>query len=129
MPLHAANPAASQVRLPCASLHSNSGTAGPGGAINSKFDVFVAPRTVHDPGDIANPNSTYSAYFPVPFTPGCFPGNNLDCPTCNCSEPHEPYLNIKYSGNPMGAFEKNGFVEVSAFEPYPVLRLDLEGPR
>ncbi len=37
----------------------------------------------------------------MPFTPGCFPGNNVDCPTCNCSEPHEPYLNIQYNGNPM----------------------------
>ena len=80
---------------------SNSGTAGPGGTANGKFDVFVASRTVHNPADLANPNSTYVGWFPVPYTPGCFPGNNIDCPTCNCSEPHEPYLNIRYNGNPM----------------------------
>jgi hypothetical protein len=80
---------------------SNTASTGPGGTANGKFDVFVASRTVHNPADLANPNSTYVGWFPVPFTPGCFPGNNIDCPTCNCSEPHEPYLNIQYNGNPM----------------------------
>jgi hypothetical protein len=37
----------------------------------------------------------------VPYTPGCLPGDN-SCAACNCSEPHEPYLNIKYSGATLG---------------------------
>jgi hypothetical protein len=76
---------------------SNTGAIG-GGVSNGRFDVYVASRTVHDPSDTVNPNSTYVGWFPVPYRPGCFPGNNVDCPACNCSEPHEPYLNIKYSG-------------------------------
>jgi len=79
---------------------SNTGAIG-GGTPNGKFDVFVAPRTVHDPADTANPTSTYTGFFPVPYTPGCFPGDNT-CGACNCSEPHEPYLNIKYTSNTLG---------------------------
>lgn len=76
---------------------SNSGASG-GGAPgqNGEFDVYVAQRTVHDPSS-ATATSTYTGWFPVPYKPGCNPGNN-SCPTCNCSEPHEPYLNIKYDG-------------------------------
>jgi hypothetical protein len=77
---------------------SNSGASnGSGPGTNSMFDVFVASRTVHDPSDTANPNSTYTGWFPVPYVPGCKPGGN-SCGSCNCSEPHEPYLNIKYDG-------------------------------
>jgi hypothetical protein len=75
---------------------SNSGTSsGAGPGTNGQFDVFVAPRIVHDPSDTGNPTSTYTGWFPVPYTPGCKPGNN-SCGTCNCSEPHEPYLNMIY---------------------------------
>jgi hypothetical protein len=80
---------------------SNTGGIG-GGTANNKFDVCVGQRTVHDPSDLANPNSTYTGWFPIPYTPGCLPGNNIDFPGCTCSEPHEPYLNIQYNGNPMG---------------------------
>ena len=77
---------------------SNSGGSnGSGPGQNGQFDVFVAQKTVHDPSDTANPNSTYQGWFPVPYTPGCRPGSN-SCGACNCSEPHEPYLNIKYDG-------------------------------
>jgi hypothetical protein len=82
---------------------SNSGAIG-GGTANGKFDVYVAQRTVHDPSDTANPNSTYTGWFPVPYTPGCLPGDN-SCAACSanpCSEPHEPYLNIKYTGATSG---------------------------
>ncbi|HEX7420836.1 MAG TPA: hypothetical protein VF505_13180, partial [Thermoanaerobaculia bacterium] len=77
---------------------SNSGASNGGSpGTNGQFDVFVAPRTVHDPSDTGTPSSTYTGFFPVPYKPGCFPGNN-SCGSCNCSEPHEPYLNIKYDG-------------------------------
>jgi GNAT superfamily N-acetyltransferase len=36
--------------------------------------------------------------------------------------PREPVREDELWTGPMGAFEKNGFVEVHAFEPYPVLR-------
>src|SRR5439155_16785518 len=36
-----------------------------------------------------------------PYRPNCFPGDNT-CGGCNCSEPHEPYLNIRYSGATSG---------------------------
>jgi GNAT superfamily N-acetyltransferase len=39
--------------------------------------------------------------------------------------PREPVSDEELWTGPMGAFEKNGFVEVHAFEPYPVLRREL----
>lgn len=39
--------------------------------------------------------------------------------------PKEPVRDDELWTGPMGAFEQNGFVEVSAFEPYPVLRREL----
>lgn len=36
--------------------------------------------------------------------------------------PREPVRDDELWTGPMGAFEQNGFVEVHAFEPYPVLR-------
>ncbi|MDP9192843.1 MAG: hypothetical protein M3P06_14170 [Acidobacteriota bacterium] len=70
------------------------------GTDNGTFDVYVASRTVHDPS-VANPATTYAGWFPVPYRVGCLPGNN-SCGTCNCSEPHEPYLNIKYTAATLG---------------------------
>jgi GNAT superfamily N-acetyltransferase len=39
--------------------------------------------------------------------------------------PREPVSDDELWTGPMGAYEKNGFVEVHAFEPYPVLRREL----
>ncbi|MFT3769889.1 MAG: GNAT family N-acetyltransferase [Minicystis sp.] len=39
--------------------------------------------------------------------------------------PKEPVNDDELWTGPMGAYEKNGFVEVNDFEPYPVLRRDL----
>lgn len=39
--------------------------------------------------------------------------------------PREPVSDEELWTGPMGAFVKNGFVEVHAFEPYPVLRREL----
>lgn len=36
--------------------------------------------------------------------------------------PREPVSDDELWTGPMGAYDKNGFVEVSSFEPYPVLR-------
>ncbi len=88
---------------------SNTGTSGGGGTKNGQFDVYVKSRTVHDPSDTANQNSTYTGWFPVPYRVGCRPGNN-SCAACAvnpCSEPHEPYLNIKYSNDTLDDYEAN----------------------
>jgi hypothetical protein len=77
---------------------SNSGGVGPGGTKNERFDVFVAARPARDPG---NGGAVYTGWFPAPYVPGCKPGNNA-CNTCDCSEPHEPYLNLQYSGATLG---------------------------
>jgi GNAT superfamily N-acetyltransferase len=39
--------------------------------------------------------------------------------------PREPVSDDELWTGPMGAFERNGFVEVHAFEPYPVLRREI----
>lgn len=72
---------------------SNSGGSGPGGTENDKFDVYIAARPARDPAD----NSMYTGWFPAPYVPGCKPGSN-SCGSCDCSEPHEPYLNLQYNG-------------------------------
>lgn len=78
---------------------SNTGATGAGGGTkNQAFDVCVGPRAVKNPSG----NVDYTGYFPLPYRPGCKPGNNVDLPNCNCSEPHEPYLNIQYNGNRTG---------------------------
>ena len=76
---------------------SNTGAIG-GGVGNGVFDVFIGSRQVVNPGN----GAVYTGYFPVAYTPGCFPGDNATCPACNCSEPHEPYLNIQYNGATAG---------------------------
>jgi hypothetical protein len=86
---------------------SNTAAVG-GGTKNGRFDVRIAQRTVHDPS-VVNPLTTYSGWFPVPYRVGCLPGDNT-CGTCNCSEPHEPYLNIKYSAAKLG-------IQIGWFDP------------
>jgi len=77
---------------------SNSGSTGAGvNAPNGTFDVCIGSRTVTNPDG----TGSYTGWFPIPYRPGCKPGNNVSLPTCNCSEPHEPYLNIRYSGSPL----------------------------
>jgi hypothetical protein len=66
--------------------------------VNGVLDIFVHQRTVTVPGG----GGTQTFWFPKPWFPGCIPGNNYDA-LANCSEPHEPYLNLRYpqrsSGN------------------------------
>ncbi len=65
------------------------------GSQNHKFDVCVAPHTVTPPGG----GAAYTGWFVLPYYPGCKPGNNIQMPNCECSEPHEPYLNVIYDGS------------------------------
>ena len=64
--------------------------------VNNKCDIFVKEYVVKRDSD----NVNIRVWLPVPYKEGCDPGNNVDCPTCNCSEPHEPYLNVLYPDNP-----------------------------
>jgi len=71
-----------------------------GGAVkNGVFDVYVRQKTV-TPDSGANK----TAWFVVPYYPGCVPGTNavLGANALACSEPHEPYLNLQYSGAATG---------------------------
>jgi hypothetical protein len=95
---------------------SNTGAIA-GGAKNGVFDVYVASRTVHDPSAAAG--TTYTGFFPVPYKVGCLPGNNscVPCAANPCSEPHEPYLNIKYWNNTGEAY--------TSADPDPQLNLQI----
>jgi hypothetical protein len=57
---------------------------------NGKFDVFLTQVTRYRPD-----GTTVTAWKPVPYTPGCTPGEN-GVAGANCSEPHEPYINVVY---------------------------------
>ena len=79
---------------------SNSGSDGASAGVGTKnefFDVWIAQKPFKKERD----GTTGTDYFPVEFYPGCKPGNNSSCASCNCSEPHEPYINIQYNGNPL----------------------------
>lgn len=55
---------------------------------NNRFDFKVAPRTVTRPGE----STPVTLWLPVPFYNGCTSfGQSGDC-----SEPHEPFLNLIY---------------------------------
>ena len=73
---------------------SNSGSSSGTGVPNQYFDVCMTQRTVNNPA-----GGTYTGWFVAPYYPGCRPGNNQELANCNCSEPHEPYLNIIYDGS------------------------------
>ena len=86
---------------------------------NGKLDVYVAQRTV--PKD---DGTTATLWMPVPWFPGCTPGMNTDA-GANCSEPHEPYLNLIYtqkartSNGPLGSHFIQGFVRSRAADLSP----------
>jgi hypothetical protein len=81
---------------------SNTGATGAGaGVADNIFDVCIGSRVVNNPAAAAG--TTYTGWFPLPYYPGCKPGNNIALPTCNCSEPHEPYLNLQYNGSSTSA--------------------------
>jgi hypothetical protein len=63
-------------------------------AKNGVFDVCIGQRPVHRESD----NTTTTEWMPLPYYPDCKVGNNMSLPTCDCSEPFEPYLNLHYTG-------------------------------
>ncbi|HEX8412200.1 MAG TPA: hypothetical protein VF883_25345 [Thermoanaerobaculia bacterium] len=68
-----------------------------GVADNGVFDVCLAQKTLTRESD-----GNMNAWVPLPYYPGCTVGNNIATPGCNCSEPHEPYLNLRYRGAKVG---------------------------
>lgn len=61
------------------------------GGLNGIFDYVVANRTPTPTAKSRTPTSIPASLnrFIVPYTPGCNPG-------VDCSEPHEPYVNLVY---------------------------------
>jgi hypothetical protein len=59
---------------------------------NGVCDIYLATQTVTDPA--ARPLA--NIYLPVKWFSGCVPGFNGANPPPNCSEPHEPFLNLEY---------------------------------
>jgi hypothetical protein len=57
---------------------------------NKKFDIFLRSQPVTKPD-----GNSVTVWLPVKWWPGCVPGNNGDT-GANCSEPHEPFLNLQY---------------------------------
>lgn len=76
-------------------------------APNGKFDVYVKQKTFKR-GD----GTTTTQWLPVPYTPGCTPGDNatLGVVANGCSEPHEPYLNFIY---PTAVSDYNSFSQAT----------------
>lgn len=58
---------------------------------NGQFDIFVESRQV-----VKADGTTATLWMPVPWFPGCTPGMYGEA-GANCSEPHEPYLNLIYN--------------------------------
>jgi hypothetical protein len=61
----------------------------PGGT-DGYFDYVVASRAYNRPANDGTSAGAATGYFIVPYSPGCSVG-------VNCSEPHEPYLNLEYN--------------------------------
>ena len=64
---------------------------------NGIFDVCLAQKKV-----VRESDGEITEWVPLPYYPGCTVGNNITTPACNCSEPHEPYLNFRYRGVKVG---------------------------
>ena len=63
-------------------------------AKNGIFDVCMAQRPMLQESS----GAVVTKWVPLPYFPNCVVGNNVTTPGCNCSEPYEPYLNLRYAG-------------------------------
>ena len=68
-----------------------------GSSNNELFDVCVAQRPLVRESTATPANPVITEFVPLPYYPGCTVGNNISTPSCDCSEPHEPYLNLHYT--------------------------------
>ncbi|MGK2858374.1 MAG: hypothetical protein ACSLFQ_14330 [Thermoanaerobaculia bacterium] len=65
------------------------------------FQVYMRQRSFYRE---SAPGTLVTEWLPVPYFPGCTPGTNAvlgNIPE-GCSEPHEPYLNMRYTGAARG---------------------------
>ncbi len=83
------------------------------------FDIVTAERTIKRPGD----GSTVTVWLPVLYFEGCTVGTD-------CSEPHEPYLNLIYPtvANPSDPVTVGWFASNDASKLRPKLRLSENTP-
>ena len=90
---------------------------------NAKFDLFLEPVV-----EITRPDGTKAndVWIPVPFYDGCTPGSNADAGTgANCSEPHEPYLNMTYTAAFSGKNPTTG-VTIEWYDPALTAASDIQ---
>jgi hypothetical protein len=88
---------------------------------NGKFDLYL-----DGPVDRQRPNGdpVTAVYVPVPFYNGCNPGAN-GAAGANCSEPHEPYLNMTYTAAFSGLNPETG-VTVEWYDPTLTAASDIQ---
>lgn len=79
---------------------------------NAKFDLFLAKKTVTRPDG----STATDIWLPVPFYNDCQPGDNVTA-GANCSEPHEPYLNMTYIPDNFGAANPTTGVTAEWYDP------------
>lgn len=93
------------------------------GVKNQIFDVCMGQRTVWRESEA----TTKTFWLPIAYYPGCKVGNNISMPTCECSEPFEPYLNIDYQNAKTGiqAQWENWNLDASS---YPKKLTDVKDP-
>lgn len=101
---------------------------------NNQFDVFVADITKGGTNPIKRPDGTTlptPTYMPVPYFEGCTPPDPTATPAVvgNCSEPHEPYLNMTYPvvGSPQAGVKIEWYAQGGGTSTYrkPKLRTGL----
>ncbi|HUO84334.1 MAG TPA: hypothetical protein VM534_04390, partial [Thermoanaerobaculia bacterium] len=83
------------------------------------FDLYLEQRNIYK-ASAGNHVSTY--WVPVLWYPGCSPGDNGEV-GANCSEPHEPYLNLKYPADACCSGASNPVpFQVGWYDPAAVVR-------
>jgi len=84
-------------KFSCQQLAWSNGT----GTKDEVCQIYVRQRTFRRP---SAPGTDVTEWLPVPYYPGCTPGDNttLGVTATGCSEPHEPYLNLRYTGAARG---------------------------
>jgi hypothetical protein len=74
---------------------------------NGQFDLFLAQKATMVRPDTSEENNVW---LPVPFFQGCTPG-------VNCSEPHEPYLNMTYFPDVFSGSNPTTGVKIEWYDP------------
>jgi hypothetical protein len=99
---------------------------------NGQFDVFVADITKGGAVVLTRPDGTTlptPTWAPVPYVDGCTPPDPTQSPavTGNCSEPHEPYLNLTYP--PVGTGSPTGALTAEWYDPTAASAVNYRRPK